>query len=483
MELHDYLVIVRAYWRSIVAFVILGALLALAWSLAQPKVYASTATGFVTSGTTAADPSMANVNDVLSKSRVKSYVGLATDRQTAEFVIDDLNLTESPEELISNVTVEQRPDTVLLGITVNARTPESAQELANAWVKALSKSVREFEDPSGTGKAAMRLLPNQTAALPTAPTSPKIPLNVILGSLVGLALGLAYSITRHRLDRRLRTASQVEKDTGFAVVASVPALGSGDTTEPRQLVTDPQTTTERLAAESFRKLRTNLSFMDVNHPPRVIVVTSPSKGDGKSTIAASLALAIAHAGQPVFLLEGDLRRPRVAKMLKLDNSVGVSDVLAGRVPLSEALNVDAQEGQLRVLTSGTRVPNPSELLGSNAMRELLAELSQTGMVIVNAPPLLPVTDGAVLARIADGALVVVSTGKTVDTELTAALGVLERVSGRVLGIIMGRVSKRTTTPGTYHEYGYYDYESRDKKRSRKSSDTPESGKVGRRAAR
>lgn len=306
---------------------------------------------------------------------------------------------------------------------------------------------------------------------------------MILGSLVGLALGLAYSITRHRLDRRLRTASQVEKDTGFAVVASVPALGSGDTTEPRQLVTDPQTTTERLAAESFRKLRTNLSFMDVDHPPRVIVVTSPSKGDGKSTIAASLALAIAHAGQPVFLLEGDLRRPRRQDAQEA-RQLRRCQRRPGRAgPAERGPERRRQEGQLRVLTSGTRVPNPSELLGSNAMRELLAELSQTGMVIVDAPPLLPVTDGAVLARIADGALVVVSTGKTVDTELTAALGVLERVSGRVLGIVMGRVSKRTTTPGTYHEYGYYDYESRDKKRSRKSSDTPESGKVGRRAAR
>ena len=162
--------------------------------------------------------------------------------------------------------------------------------------------------------------------------------------------------------------------------------------------------------------------MDVDNPPRAIVVTSPKQGDGKSTVAANLAAAIAGSGQPVTLVDADLRRPTVAAAAGLDDTVGLTDVLTGRLELADALQSHPTIEGLSVLTSGARPPNPSEILGSQAMRGVIDDLTAKGMLIIDAPPLLPVTDAAVVAHAADGAFIVVSAGRTLDTELDNALG-------------------------------------------------------------
>src|SRR5262249_47459695 len=153
----------------------------------------------------------------------------------------------------------------------------------------------------------------------------------------------------------------------------------------------------------FRKLRTNLAYMDVDNPPRVIVVTSPKQSDGKSTVAANLAAAIAIGGQQVTLIDGDLRRPTVADSLAIVAGARLTAVLMGRAPPDEVMQDRPDVPGMRVLASGAIPPNPSELLGSKAMQSLVSELAQDAMVIIDAPPLLPVTDAAVLTRSADGA--------------------------------------------------------------------------------
>ena len=165
-------------------------------------------------------------------------------------------------------------------------------------------------------------------------------------------------------------------------------------------------------SEAFRSLRTNLQFMDVDDPPRTIVVTSPLPGDGKSMVAANIAVALAASGRPVVLVDGDLRRSTVATTFGLPNGAGLTDVLAGRADLVDVMHRTPVAERLVVLTAGSVPPNPSEVLGSEKMRGVLADLSKHAMVIIDAPPLLPVTDSAVLAHQADGALLVVGLGKT-----------------------------------------------------------------------
>ena len=210
------------------------------------------------------------------------------------------------------------------------------------------------------------------------------------------------------------------------------------------------------ASEAFRKLRTNLMYMNVDNPPRVVVVTSPMPGDGKSTVAANLAAAIDSSGENVVLIDGDLRRPTVATWFGLVEGVGLTDVLAGRIPVEDALQTPLEHPNLRVLGAGAIPPNPSELLGSQVMRQLLQKLSADALVLIDAPPLLPVTDAAVLTANADGALVVVSSGKTLDTQLGSALDHLSDVEATALGVVLNRVSPRDAGNGYYDQYsGYY----------------------------
>ena len=362
---------------------------------------------------------------------------------------------------MSRISVTQPRDTVLLKITANASTPAEAQKLADAWVRALATQVESIENPKGADQAGVpQVLPIEAAALPTSPVSPRTNLNLALGVLLGMMLALGYALLRHSVDRKLRTKEDIEEKFGISVVGSVPIAGvlKHDEGERAQIAVDEEeaNAANGPASEAFRKLRTNLMYMNVDNPPRVVVVTSPLSGDGKSTVAANLAAAIESSGQDVVLVDGDLRRPSVATWFGLVEGVGLTDVLAGRISVDEALQTTPAHPHMRILGAGAIPPNPSELLGSQSMRQLLQKLAADAMVVIDAPPLLPVTDAAVLSAHSDGAFVVVSAGKTLDTQLATALDHLAAVDARALGVILNRISRREAGSGYYDQYnGYY----------------------------
>ncbi|QBX55840.1 polysaccharide biosynthesis tyrosine autokinase [Nocardioides seonyuensis] len=445
MQLADYLRILRNHWRVVAACVVAMAVLAFVWSALQTKVYSASSSGFVTAGETD-QPGLGTMNDSLSKSRAASYVVLAKDRKTASLVIDDLGLETTPESLVSNISASQTPDTVIISITARAATAKGAQALADAWVRALAERVAEIEPP---GEGAMRIEVSESAQLPTRPIAPNVPRNILFGAILGALLGAGYAMARNVLDRKVRTAEDVERWSDVAVVGTIPEIP-----EAGIFVTETGVSIEAIAAEALRRVRTNLSFMDVDNPPRAIVVTSPKQGDGKSTMAANLAAAIALSGQHVTLIDADLRRPNVAPLLKLDDAVGLTDVLTHRLNLADAIQLHPTIDRLMILTSGSRPPNPSEILGSKTMKAVVNELSKHGMVILDAPPLLPVTDAAILAHSTDGALVTVSAGRTLDTDLMTAIDSLLAVHARPLGVILNRVSRRNVGSGNFAAYGY-----------------------------
>ncbi|GAB3433744.1 polysaccharide biosynthesis tyrosine autokinase [Phycicoccus ginsengisoli] len=456
MELTDYLRVVRAYWRGVAVLVLLGIAAAAAVSLTTPKVYQADASGFVSAGS-ATTTGEASVGDSLAKSRAASYVDLATSRATAQSVIDDLGLTASPAALIGQVSVTQPTDTVLIKISARAASPVQAQRLADAWVRALSEQVRKVEDPGGTAQQALRLEPVESASLPTAPISPNLTRNVGLGFVAGMLLGLGYAVLRSQLDRKVRRPEDVQRMFGVTVAATIPrspAMVRKDGDLVRLVVGPGRPEDPAHTAEAFLKLRTNLQFMDIDNPPRIIVVTSPLPGDGKSSVAANLAAALSLSDRKVVLIDGDLRRPVVAESFGLVEGAGLTDVLIGRVRFSDVAQGVGSLPNLTVLAAGGTPPNPSELLGSKAMGRLLRGLADRGYtVIVDAPPVLPVTDAAVLTASADGALLVVTAGQTLDSQLGAALANLDAVQGRTLGVVLNRVAPRSTDSGHYG--GYY----------------------------
>ena len=196
-----------------------------------------------------------------------------------------------------------------------------------------------------------------------------------------------------------------------------------------------------VVAEAFRQLRTNLRFVDVDHPPRSIVVTSANPHEGKSTVSSNLARMMAAAGQPTLLIDADLRRPSLASTFDLDPAVGLTQVLVGDLTVADVLQ-ETRTPNLQVITAGRIPPNPSELLGSQRMHALVDELSQEFMVILDAPPLLPVTDAGLLTVTSDGALLVIAVGKTAVEEVVLCRKVLDQVGGRLLGAVLNMAPSR-----------------------------------------
>lgn len=458
MEFKDYVRILLAHWVGVLALTVVGVVAAYGYNSQQPEVFQASATGFVTTGQTsnAADASIGNS---LAQARVASYAALATSSSTAESVIKAMHLQTTPSALVGNISVSQPTNTVLVIISARAPTGPAAATLANAWVQALAGQIAIIEGTPKPGHQGLRMIAEASAQIPGAPVLPRTKVNLVIGLLLGLLLGFAYALIRKQFDRRLRSTEEVEKQFGLPVIGLIPQSSHVRQLNSNQLalaVTGSTASNTASTAEAFRKLRTNLAYMDVDHPPRIIVVTSPKQSDGKSTVAANLAAAIAIGGQPVTLIDGDLRRPTMADSLAMVDGAGLTDILVGRVTAAEVMQDHPDVPGLRVLASGAIPPNPSELLGSQAMRNLITELAHDAMVIIDAPPLLPVTDAAVLTRSADGAIIVISHGGTLDTELTVSLNHIATVHGRTLGIVFNRM--RRSAAGGYYGNDFYRYE-------------------------
>lgn len=453
MELRDYLRGLRRHWVAILLMTIVGVGAGYGWTMLQTPVYVAGASGYVVSKATE-DVGISTIGDNLARSRVQSYLDIAGWRSVADNAIDDLGLDTTPEELVNRVTVENPDDTVIMRITAEGRTPQEARELAEAWIRAMKIEIDAIEGDGTAGSAPVTVIPGDSASLPSSPAFPDVQIALMVGGILGFGFGVAFAMIRTASDRRIRSAADVEERTDVAVVGSIPIAPGLDSNE--RLV-DPAASGGKghsfAVNEALRALRTNLQFMDVDHPPKTIVVTSPLPGDGKSTIACNLALTLAAAGTTVVLVDGDLRRSMVAKTMGLPGGAGLSDVLAGRASLSEVLQRTPKSNNLLVLAAGSVPPNPSEVLGSERMHTLIGDLAKHATVIIDAPPLLPVTDGAVLTHQADGALVVVTLGKTTHDLLEKALDTLRKARGRALGVVLNKVPLRGVDSAQYsYEY-------------------------------
>lgn len=464
MELTDYWKVLRAHWISVVLITLLGGAVAFGWTLLQPRVYSANASGIIATGVSS-DLGSALAGDNYAKSRVKSYLDVAKSRTVAANVAEELGLDSSPESLVAKISVENPLDTAVIKVSAEAGTPEAARDLAEAWVRGIGVQVSELENanvPDGSEASSIISFNSLDAAvLPTSPSSPNTRLAIALGLLAGLAAGIGYALLRNVFDRRIRSVDHIEEQFGIPVVGTIPF--DRNFTDEKRLASSQggndmgeNDVYDFAVAEAVRELRTNLQFMSVDDPPRRIVVSSSLPGEGKSTVAANLAVTIAASGQRVVVIDGDLRRPTVAKAFGLVPGVGLTDVLIGRAELNQVLQPWGDTGRLYVLGAGAIPPNPSELLGSNAMQSVLDELAKYAVVLIDAPPLIPVTDAAILSARTDGALVVAYARRTTYEALGMALQTIERVNGRTLGIILNGVPRKGADASSYG-YNYKSY--------------------------
>jgi succinoglycan biosynthesis transport protein ExoP len=446
VELHEYLVILRKRWVSIllVSAVVLGA--ALAASLVATPTYEAKSQVFVSvnSGGSTADLLQGSS---YSQNQVKSYTDLVTSPRVLGPVIEKLGLTITPDTLAKSVTADSPLNTVLINIAVTSTIPKAASDIANAIAESLGTQVAELEKPVNGQASPVQVSTVRTATVPTVPASPKIKTNLALGLVLGLLAGFGIAVLREVLDTKVRTEADVHKVTDTSVIAGI--LYDADAPQHPLIV---QSNPHSHRSEAFRRLRTNLQFLDITDQPKTIVVTSSLPGEGKSTTAINLAITLADAGTRVALVDADLRRPSIAEYMGLEGHVGLTTVLIGKASVQDVVQPWGS-GYLHVLPSGQVPPNPSELLGSRAMANLLEQLTQLfDIVLIDTPPLLPVTDAAILAKMTGGALVVVGAEKLNRQQLGEAMGSLETVGARVLGVVLNRLARTPSDSYTYYDY-------------------------------
>lgn len=448
LELRDYLLVLRRNWITIVALALVGLLLAGTNSLLTKPVYTAKTELFVSPQNSGSLAEMSSGNSYL-QSRVASYVKTATTPAVLQPVIDTLGLPVSPQQLASTVTAASVPGTVLLTITVDNGSPVQAAAIAQAVANSLLKTVDDLETPRSGDVSLYRVSVVTPAIAPTSPSGPNTKKNLALGLAIGLALGAGASLLRQLLDTRIRSERDL-KSTFHASVLGRMNYDPDVTKNP--VLSDEVALSQR--AESYRQLRTNLQFAHVSHKSKTLLVTSSLPGEGKSITATNLAISIAETGQSVALVDADLRRPSVATYLGLESQAGLTTALIGQAEVQDLLQPWGKH-KLHVLTSGRIPPNPSELLGSTQMKNLIDQLEQDfDTVIIDAPPLLPVTDSAVLARQVGGVLLVVGCHMAKKPQVDKALSALELVDADILGVVLNQVPPRGPDAYAYDYYGY-----------------------------
>ena len=464
VDLHDYLRVVRKRWRTIVAVTLALVAVAALVTLGSPKVYQARTQLFVsTSGS--GDSTQLLQGSSFTQQRVKSYSDIITTPTVLTPVIDQLGLDVSADDLGAKISASVPLDTVLIDVMVNDANPEQAARIADAVGRQFALSVSELERVSAKSESPVKVSVVRPPSTPDSPVSPNPARNIALGLVLGLMLGLGAALLRDLLDTSIRGERDVKDVTEDTVIGGI-MYDADSTKRPLIVQSDPHGP----RAEAFRALRTNLQFIDAATHPRSMTFTSSLPGEGKTTTTANLAISMAAAGSRVCVVEGDLRRPRMLQYMGMEGSVGLTNVLIGQAELADVLQPFGS-ANIQVLGAGQIPPNPSELLGSEAMNRTVRELENMfDYVIVDAPPLLPVTDAAVLSTITGGTVVVVGCDIVHKEQLSRALASLQSVNGNVLGLVINRVPTKGAHAESYYYREGYAPQSSDRSRKDRARD-------------
>nr|WP_036165549.1 polysaccharide biosynthesis tyrosine autokinase [Lysobacter dokdonensis] len=290
------------------------------------------------------------------------------------------------------------------------------------------------------------------AFVPERRHSPRIPLNLAVGVLLGLFAGVLTAFLLHHLDRRMHSPQALEEALGLPVLGAIPRLPNG--TSPQMASTDARSP----FAEAYRSVRTSLQFATDHGLPRSLLITSAGPSEGKSTTARELARNIAQTGKRVVLVDADLRKPSLHRLLDVSNASGLSNVLAGAADIADVLRAAPGE-TFSVITAGPLPPNPPELLAGDRLARMLDALrDRFDIVVIDGPPVLGLADAPLLAHVAEGTLLIAAAGHTRRDALRGALRRLSSTRGRMLGTLLTRFDlERKGDDYGYGSYAYYGY--------------------------
>lgn len=426
----------------IVLLALLGAVVAFGVSSRTVPTYESTTSLFFTLnfGNTASDLAQGST---YTSSQMTSFGSLVTSAIVLDPVIDKLNLDMDARELARQVSVSTPRDTVVMRITVTSADPQRAADLANAIAEQEKLVVAELAPRNSAGSPTVNVTMIHPAVPANFQSAPNKKLDTLLGGVIGLLVGIGLVLLRDLLETKVRSPEVLAEVTDHAFLGTLRRRPK----DVEQFVMMHQPSSP--AAEDFRKLRTNLRFTTGPKRPLVLLVTGSNEGEGKTSTACNLAVALAESGDRVLLLDGDLRRPAVDRVTQLPGAVGLSDVLVGDAEFSEAVQSLGNTG-VDVLTAGALPPDAGRLASSPEIGAVLQRARQEyDVIVIDTAPVLAVADATAMATHSDGVLLVARATKVKKQALRKALESLETAGNRLFGIVLNDVKAATQD---YHSY-------------------------------
>lgn len=508
MEFREFVRVIASRRWLILWCSVVSAVVALAVSVIMPGTYRAVSEVLVLES----GASSALFGELLPELSTQPERSLQTQlrlmgrRTLAEGAIRRLDLRETPRVLMERVTISAAGRTNVVTIQVEDKDPARATRIANAladeyvvWSRtkqqeALRSAIAEVErrliaveneavalderaQSESDDEADIRLkmvtstyvmlsekleqlrineqleTGSGTVVTPAVvedePIAPRPLLNLVLGLVLGASGALAGSVVWDRLDDRVKDVEEIDGVFDTPKLGVIPFGSASEISRPLAVRDDPGSP----RAEAYRVLRNALDFVNVDSTVKTLVVTSTAPSEGKSTISANLAVALAQAGRSVVYVMCDFRRPTSHELFEIDNNVGLSDVLTGSIGLAATLVQPYEDLPLKVLVSGKMPPNPAELLSSDKMKAVVSELAeQSEWIIVDTPPVLAVSDGAAVSRWADAVLVVVRLGHATRAALARSREIMDQVGATVVGVV---ASVSVSAADSQHGYGYY----------------------------
>lgn len=458
MEIRDFYRLLIRHLLLISLATLLGISASTAVTIFTPKSYTAQAQLFVSIPPAAIDIGLLATGGNFTQQRVKTYANVINGPDTLKPVIEALELDVEWSELAKKVKGSAPLDTSLINLTVSEGDPVLAAALANAIGKQFESTAALLEVEDALGSSPVKVTLAKYAVVPESPSSPKILLNLLLGLILGFGLGVGIGILRQIFDDTVKNEDQLDE------LALLGAVGFDPEAENKPLISEISAFSTR--SEAFRQLRTNIEFLRADNPPQVISIASPLPGEGKTTTVLNLGIAFAQSGYKILCMECDLRRPSTSEYIKYNaDQSGVTEILSGKIPLKSQKSLNSlvkydESTGIHFLTSGKQAPNPAELLDSPTFEKLIRMLrKEFDYILIDSPPLLPVTDGGLIAQQADGVLLVVKAGSTKVDQFRGGRDLLSKVNASVLGVLLNMIPLNRNGESYGYRYGYsYSYQ-------------------------
>lgn len=433
--------------RYIVAFVVVialavGGVLFYDTSIKKPIYQAQTTV--VIANIDGLDGSATSINDVnASQKLAATYSEIAKSELVLNKVIDGLGLHSTVKELSGNVTIKPVNDTSILAITVKNLDARLSAVIANKIADVAAEEIKSIYKIENTTQLSV-------AVTPESPANNTTTRDVVLAVVIAVVAVAGVAFLRFYFDDTVKYSEDIEKTIGLPVTGRI---SRGDMKGRRASELVAERLPKAIVSENIKSLRTNLQFTAVDKALETILVTSSNASEGKSFVAANLAISFAQADKRVLLVDCDLRKGRMHRLFNLSNSKGLSNLLAGDLKSFSKYIQPTKLKNLNVITCGTYPPNPSELLASNKNKDLVKLLTNYfDIVIFDGAPVGGLADSVILSSIVDETLIVVRDGATTKTDLLATKDALSKVGANIAGVVFNMVN---CTPSKYYNNYYY----------------------------